>query len=152
MNSPDPVKTRSARLTRLLVAKFAFDFLFLIAVVIAYGYSALPPPYRGWTDGVTDGVVSGWVCNADSVDSPVEVQLFMDNKFAGSTTTGLERGDILTRYPAMGRTCGFRIEMRPLAAGEHSLRVFAVDISGMRVEPTFRQIGQTLTWSGIEPK
>lgn len=152
MNSPDEVKTRSARLTRLLVAKFAFDFLFLIAVVIAYGYSSLPPPYRGWTDVATAGAVSGWVCKADSIDSPVEVQLFVDNKFAGRTTTGLERADILDKYPAMGRTCGFRIEMPPLAAGEHSLRVFAVDLSGTRAGPTFRQVGQTVTWPGVEAK
>ena len=145
MNSPDPVKNQSARLTRLLVAKFAFDFLFLIGAVIAYGYAALPPPYRGWTDVATAEAVSGWVCNAESIDSPVEVQFFMDNKFAGRTTTGLERADILTKYPTMGRLCGFRIGMPPLAAGEHSVRVFAVNLSRRTAEPTFRQIGQTLT-------
>lgn len=95
------------------------------ASVVAYTL-LFPPHFRGWGEVVVERrAVAGWVVNARAPRERVEVRLYVDGRFAGSTVADLPRPDVLRAGRAADERCGYDFKIPPLPAGEHEARVYA---------------------------
>ena len=133
-----------ARLTQLLIAKSIIEALFLAAVAVAFYYTTFSPHFRGWSDVADAHRVAGWAVNEAAPHRPVEVQVYINGRFAGNALADRSRPDVLAAGRATTALCGFQLETPPLAAGEHEARVYAVHESAGGARRTLQQIGLPL--------
>jgi hypothetical protein len=136
-----------ARLTQLLIAKSVIEALFVAVVAVGFYYTALPPYFRGWSDMADARRVAGWAVNESAPDKPVEVQVYVDGRFAGNGLANGPRPDVLKAGRSRTELCGFQLEMPPLAAGEHEARIYAVHPSAGGARRTLQQIGLPLRFN-----
>lgn len=144
MNSSGNVRDQSqarARLTQLLIAKSIVEALFVGAVAVGFYYMAFSPHFRGWNDVADARQVAGWAINEARPGVPVEVQVYIDGRFAGDTLANLSRPDVVRAGRSRTELCGFQLETPPLAAGEHEARAFVVHESNGGARRTLQQIG-----------
>lgn len=139
-----PSTDARARLTQLLIAKSVIEALFVAVVAVGFFYTAFSPHFRGWSDQADAVAVSGWAVNEAEPDRPVEVQVYIDGRFAGFGMANLSRPDVLKAGRSTTELCGFRLQTPPLAAGEHEARVYAVHASAGGARRTLQQIGLPL--------
>ncbi|HKS28361.1 MAG TPA: hypothetical protein VJS44_11100 [Pyrinomonadaceae bacterium] len=142
---------RRARLTQLLVAKSVIEALFVGVVAVGFYYTAFSPHFRGWSDMADARVVSGWAVNEAAPGSPVEVQVYIDGRFAGDGLANQPRPDVVRAGRSTTELCGFQLTTPPLAAGEHEARVYAVHPSAEGTRRTLQQIGVPLRFR-VEPE
>lgn len=133
-----------ARLTQLLIAKSVIEALFVGVVAVSFYYTAFSPHFRGWSDVADAKRVAGWAVNEAAPDSPVEVQVYIDGRFAGDGLANRPRPDVLKAGRSATELCGFQLEMPRLPAGEHEARVYAVHPSAGGTRRTLQQIGLPL--------
>src|SRR5215213_2671345 len=86
---------RRARLTTFLIAKSIVEALFVGALAVGFYLTAFTPYFRGTLDYADARHVAGWVINQSDTQSRVEVQLYVDGKFAGSRAADYPRPDVL---------------------------------------------------------
>jgi hypothetical protein len=97
----------------------------LAASVALYTY-LFPPHFRGWGEVVIERrSIGGWVVNARDAGERVEVRLYVDGRFAGSSVAELPRPDVVRAGRAADERCGYDFKLPPLPAGEHEARVYA---------------------------
>ena len=132
------------RLTQLLIAKSVIEALFVAVVAVVFYYTAFSPHFRGWSDVADAGSVAGWAVNEAAPAEPVEVQVYIDGRFAGDGLANLARPDVLKAGRSVTQMCGFQMPTPPLAAGEHEARVYAVQQSAGGARRTLQQIGLPL--------
>lgn len=140
----NPSTDARARLTQLLIAKSVIEALFVAVVAVGFFYTAFSPHFRGWSDRADAKAVSGWAVNEAEPDKPVEVQVYIDGRFAGFGLANLSRPDVLKAGRSTTDLCGFQLETPPLPAGEHEARVYAVHPSAGGARRTLQQIGLPL--------
>src|ERR1043165_1599130 len=133
-----------ARLTQLLIAKSVIETLFVAVVAVGFYYTAFSPHFRGWSDVADAKRVAGWAVNEVAPGEPVEVQVYIDGRFAGDGVANLARPDVLKAGRSVTELCGFQLETPPLAAGEHEARVYVVQASAGGARRTLQQIGLPL--------
>jgi hypothetical protein len=133
-----------AQLTQLLIAKSVIEALFVAVVAVGFYYTAFSPHFRGWSDVADARRVAGWAVNEAAPSEPVEVQVYIDGRFAGDLLANLPRPDVLAAGRSMTQLCGFQLETPPLAAGEHEARVYAVHASAGGARRTLQLIGVPL--------
>ena len=114
------------RLTHLLIFKSIFELLFVAALAVGFHYVNFHSDFRGALDRADARQASGWVVDASRPDRRVEVQLYVDGRFAGSTRAELERPDVQQAGHAFDHWHGFIFQMPALPAGEHEARVYAL--------------------------
>jgi hypothetical protein len=108
-------------------------------------YARFPPHFRGFGEVTRKGEVAGWAVNAARPDSRVEVQLYVDGRFAARDMALLPRPDVLAAGRASDANCGYRLALPPLPAGEHEARVYAAVRADAAGElRTLRQLGNAL--------
>ncbi|HEX8176331.1 MAG TPA: hypothetical protein VF543_14540 [Pyrinomonadaceae bacterium] len=132
------------RLAQLLIAKSVIEALFVGVVAVGFYYTAFSPHFRGWSDVADAKVVSGWAINEAAPGSAVEVQVYIDGRFAGDGLANLPRPDVFKAGRSTTELCGFRLVTPPLAAGEHEARVYAVHPSDGGSRRTLQLIGVPL--------
>lgn len=113
------------RLSHLLIIKSLAETVFISALAAGYYLRVTPPVYRGWSEITAQGV-GGWVENRAHAAESVEVQLYVDGKFFGSTMASLPRPDVLGAGRADDERCGFQVDTSSLVEGAHHARTFAV--------------------------
>jgi hypothetical protein len=133
-----------ARLTQLLIGKSVIEALFVAVVAVGFYYTAFSPHFRGWSDVADAHRVAGWAVNEAAPYEPVEVQVYIDGRFAGDALANQSRPDVLAAGRSRTAACGFQLETPPLAAGEHEARVYAVHASNGEARRTLQQIGVPL--------
>jgi hypothetical protein len=136
--------TTRARLTQLLIAKSVLEALFVAGVAVVFYYTSFSPHFRGWSDVADARQIAGWAINEAEPAAPVEVQVYIDGRFAGSTMANRARPDVLRAGRSTTESCGFQLQTPPLAAGQHEARVYAVQASAGGARRTLQQIGVTL--------
>jgi hypothetical protein len=107
-------------------------------------YARFPPHFRGFGEVTRKSEVAGWAVNAARPDSRVEVQLYVDGRFAARDVALLPRPDVLAAGRASDANCGYRLALPPLPAGEHEARVYAVQADAPGELRTLRQLGNAL--------
>lgn len=112
-----------ARLTLLLVLKSAAEALFVLALVAFY-FADLRAGYAGAVESVDGGVLKGWVVDRAKPSETVEVQLYVDGRFAASTYAGETPGD--SERGGEGVRRRFSFDLKFDGGAGHEARVYAV--------------------------
>ena len=140
-------KDARARLTNYLILKSVIEVLFVGALAVGFYLTAFTPYFRGWLDAADAKRVEGWAVNLAEPQSRVEVQLYIDGKFAGDRAADSPRLDVKASGRAVDELHGFIFDTPPLPAGEHEARVYAVHASGGEQRRTLQLIGKPLRFS-----
>ena len=140
---PLPARARR-RLVNLLVGKSVLEVLLVAALAVAFYHAAFNPSFRGALDLATPLSVEGWVVDASRPASRVEVQLYLDGRFAASGYAEQPRPDVRDAGWAPDELHGFRFPVNVTEAGEHEARVYAVHVSGGGARRTLQLVGRPL--------
>jgi hypothetical protein len=127
-----------ARLTHFLIAKSIFEALFVGALAVGFYLTAFNPYFRGSLDYADASHVAGWVVNQADPQARVEVQLYIDGRFAGHTEAKVSRPDVLAAGRAADESHGFVFDTPTLSPGQHEARVYAVHLSGAGIRRTLQ--------------
>ncbi len=118
----------ATRLFHSIIIKTFLEIIFVCAVASLAAYSNFNPQLRGAIDVADQTRVAGWVYDPRSPDEAVEVQLFIDGRFAASQRAGDRRVDLVTAGVAANPEHGFSFAIEPLhlAPGRYTVQVYAV--------------------------
>jgi hypothetical protein len=132
-----------ARLTKLVVLKLALDLLFVSALAVYFQAAQFHPFFSGSLDYADGTVVRGWVVDRARPDSPVEVQLYVDGKFAADGLADQPRPDVSAKGYARDERHGYVFNFDTPLRGPHEARVYAVYTSRGGTRRTLQQVGST---------
>jgi hypothetical protein len=140
-------RVRRARLTKLLLAKLTLDLLFVAALAVYTHAVAFRPFYSGSLDYADSRSVRGWVVDRAEPASAVEVQLYVDGRFAAAARADEQRPDVFEKGFAEDERHGFVFSLGTVQPGEHEARVYAVHASRAGARRTLQQIGGSLRFT-----
>jgi hypothetical protein len=133
------------RLVNVLIAKSLLDTVLVASIAVAVYLNAFPPTFHGWGEAVVqERSISGWVVNNADPWQRVEVQLFVDGKFAGAQMAQLSRPDVPAAGWAKDEWHGYRFSLNDLPAGVHEARVYAVHASANGGRYTLQLLGEPI--------
>jgi hypothetical protein len=135
------------RLTNYLIIKSLIEILFVCALAIGFYLTAFAPYFRGTLDTADARNIAGWVVNRAEPQAYVEVQLYLDGRFAGDRLADVARPDVKAAGRAEDERHGFVFDTPPLSTGQHEARVYAVHESGQGQRRTLQLIGKPLVFS-----
>jgi hypothetical protein len=137
-----------ARLTRALLLKSLLELLFLCLVLGVAGFKYFNPTIRGEITQADAVSVRGWVSNPLAPRDPIQLELVIDGRltaiasaeqvWAEHATTALLRG---------GEAHPFTFSFPPLAAGTHSVQVYAAQTTPGRALTLFPITGRAQTFT-----
>lgn len=133
--------TEVSRLTNFLIAKSIFEALFVGALAVVFYLTTFNPFFRGALDEATPQHIYGWAVDEARPARRIEIQLYIDGHFAGTTTANLPRPDVLDAGRAGDELHGFSFQTPVLNPGEHEARVYAVHMGSDENRRTLHQIG-----------
>jgi hypothetical protein len=143
VNSTNRMDTKArARLIHLLISKSMAEAVLITAVAVGFYFATTNPNLRGVLDNADGTWVTGWAVDEASPASRVEVQLFVDDAFAGAGTANQFRPDVHNAKRADDDWHGFAFRMPRLNPGEHAARVYAVHSNGAGARRTLQLIGK----------
>lgn len=142
LHPPTPRARRA--LVHLLLGKAVFEALLVAALAVAFYASAFNPAFRGSLDLANPRSVEGWVVDTAAPAARVEVQLYLDGRFAASNLADQPRPDVRDAGWATDELHGFRFRVNVTEPGEHEARVYAVHASGGDTRRTLQLIGRPL--------
>jgi hypothetical protein len=104
------------------------SLILIVTVVLAFGSAAavtpvagaaVPPSPIGSFDGVSarfdsNVVVSGWAADADALDQPIAVRLYLGPTFVAQISTGDPRPDVAARMHGVGQSTGWHATITPV--------------------------------------
>ena len=143
-SSPAPAARR--RLQTLLLAKLTLDLLFVAALAVYAHAVAFHPFFSGSLDSADGREVRGWVVDRAQPDRVVEVQLYVDGRFAAAGLADQPRPDVAEKGYAPDERHGFVFRLEPELYGEHQVRIYAVHSSRGGTRRTLQQIGRPLNF------
>ena len=114
------------------------------AYVVWVEYRSFPPHFRGFGEVTRRGEVAGWAVDASRPGARVEVELYVDGRFAGHGVAVLPRPDVVAAGRATDPDCGYRFPLPVLAEGPHEARVYALHAPGPADLRTLKQLGDPL--------
>jgi len=138
---PDLPPRARRRLLNLLLGKAAFDLLFACALTVGFHYAAFRPTFRGALDEADARGVRGWVVDKSEPSRRVEVQLYLNGRFAASATADEPRPDVSAGGFAPDERHGFVFDLDAPPPGRYEARVYAVRESAGGRRRTLQQIG-----------
>lgn len=131
-----------ARLVHLLISKSIVEALLIAGVAVAFFFATTNPYFRGVLDAADKTSVTGWAVDESRPYTRVEVQLFIDNRFAAAAVADQFRPDVHESKRAADDWHGFAFSMPALSAGNHEARVYAVHSNSAGVRKTLQLIGK----------
>jgi hypothetical protein len=132
------------RLVNVLIAKSILDTIFIGTLAVVFYVKLFPPTFHGWSEAVDSRSISGWAVDNADPWGRVEVQLFVDGKFAGTTVAQLSRPDVMAAGWAKDEWHGYEFAVTGLDEGRHEARVYALHRSGERY--TLQLLGNPITF------
>ena len=118
------------------------EALLITAVAVGFYFATTNPNLRGVLDNADETWVTGWVVDESNPTARVEVQLFVDDAFAGNATANQYRPDVHNAKRAEDDWHGFAFRMPKLSPGEHQARVYAVHSNGAGARRTLQLVGK----------
>lgn len=129
-------------LVHILIGKSIFETLLVVSLAVFFFLDAFPR-FHGWGE-VTPHGISGWVVNNRSPWNRVEVQLFVDEKFAGRAVANQSRPDVLAAGWSKDEWHGYSFPISSVQAGAHEARVYALHDSGQGARKTLQLVGDPI--------
>jgi hypothetical protein len=133
-----------SKLVPLLIGKSIIEALLITAVSVAFYFATTNPYLRGWVDEGDHQSISGWAVDESNPTTRVELQLFIDGKFAGDSLADQFRPDVHAANRSEDDWHGFIFATPSLTNGQHEARVYAVHASGNGMRRTLQLIGKPL--------
>ena len=147
VNSTIRMDTKArARLIHLLISKSMAETVLLAVVVVGFYFVTTNPNLRGVLDNADKTSVTGWAVDEGNPASRVELQLFVDDVFAGAGMANQYRPDVHDAKRAADDWHGFALPMPRLNPGAHEARVYAVHSNGAGSRRTLQLIGKPLNF------
>jgi hypothetical protein len=131
-----------SRLIHLLLSKSIAEALLVTALAVGFYFATTNPNLRGVLDQADRQTITGWVVDEAQPGRRVEVQLFIDEKFAADALAAEFRPDVHAARRADDDWHGFAFQTPSLVAGDHEARVFALHSSGSGTRQTLQLIGK----------
>jgi hypothetical protein len=130
------------RLLKLVAAKLALDLLFVCGVAAYTHAVTFGHGFEGGLERADANGAGGWVVDLERPGAPVELQLFLDGRFAAATIAGepLTGGAAGGRF-AQGRRA-FVFQFGQPRYGGYEARVYAVREGRNGARRTLQQIGE----------
>lgn len=146
------------QLVNVLIVKSILDTVLVSIIAVVVYLNAFPPTFHGWGEAVVqERSIAGWAVNNADPWQRVEVQLFVDGKFAGTQPAQLSRPDVAAAGWSKDEWHGYRFDLK-LAAGAHEARVYAVHGSGsdytlqLLGEPIKFEVSEDGSWKAFHAK
>lgn len=134
------MKTPSTSLVHVLIGKSVAETLLVGALAVFAFITVLPPHFHGWGE-VTESSISGWAVNNAAPSDRVEVQLFIDGRFAAQGVADMSRPDVLAAGWSKDEWHGYTFPITTLTAGRHEARVYALHDSDAGKRKTLQLLG-----------
>ncbi|HEU5238714.1 MAG TPA: hypothetical protein VFU37_16405 [Pyrinomonadaceae bacterium] len=131
-----------ARLVHLLISKSIIEALLMTFVAVAFFFATTNPYVRGVLDNADRVSVTGWVVDESRPSARIEVQLFVDDRFAAAAIADRYRPDVHEAKRAADDWHGFVFDTPKLPVGSHEARVYAVHSNGSGARRTLQLIGK----------
>lgn len=131
-----------AKLIHLLISKSMAEALLITAVAVGFYYATTNPHLGGVLDNADHDWVTGWAIDDSHPYSRVEVQLFIDDKFAAAAVADQYRPDVNQAKRAQDDWHGFAFKTPQLSVGDHEARVYAVYSNGAGSRRTLQLVGK----------
>lgn len=133
------------KLTNILIAKSILETIFVGTLAVVVYVKVFPPTFHGWGEAVAQSKsISGWAVDNADPWGRVEVQLFVDGNFVGTTVAQLSRPDVMAAGWAKDEWHGYEFVLTGLSDGMHEARVYALHRSGARY--TLQLLGNPITF------
>ena len=133
------------KLVNLLIAKSIIETIFVGTIAVVVYVKLFPPTFHGWGEAVAASQsISGWAVDDADPWRRVEVQLFVDGKFVGTTVAQLSRPDVKAAGWAKDEWHGYEFIVTGLSEGMHEAKVYALHRSGERY--TLQLLGNPITF------
>jgi len=133
------------KLVNLLIAKSIIETIFVSTIAVVVYVKLFPPTFHGWGEAVAASQsISGWAVDDADPWRRVEVQLFVDGKFVGTTVAQLSRPDVMTAGWSKDEWHGYEFVVTGLTEGMHEAKVYALHRSGERY--TLQLLGNPITF------
>ena len=133
-----------SRLVICLIIKSVLDALIIGGFALAFYYSAFNPSLHGGLGEAGAEWIEGWVVDFANPECKVEVQLYIDGKFAESRTADFPHPNLVTLGLTKDERHGFLLYTPPLDPGRHEARVYAAYESKDGERRTLNLIGKPL--------
>ncbi len=137
MNSP------STKLINLLISKSILEAVLVVAIAVGFYIKVFPPYFHGWGEAAPHSI-SGWAVNNAVPADRVQVELFIDGRFAGICTASLSRPDVLAAGWSQDEWHGYNFSAPALSEGLHEARVYALHGSGGGARYTLQLLGDPI--------
>jgi len=125
--SPRVESRMATRLLRSVLTKSVLEIIFVCVVASFAGFSNFNPLLRGAIDTADQTRVTGWAYDPHAADDALEVQLFIDGRFAASQRAGQPRPDVVQAKVAASPNHGFTFAFEPhLVPGKHTAQVYVL--------------------------
>ncbi len=137
------------RLVNFLIGKAILEALFVASLAGGFYLTAFHTNLRGWSE-ISEGHIIGRIVGTDAPSAPVEVKLYVDDRFI---TDGLAADDsknfsraaaASVQNRATDDSHNFQFDIPLLDAGEHVAEVYAVRQSGGGARRVLQLIGKPL--------
>jgi hypothetical protein len=133
------------KLVNLLIAKSIIETIFVGTIAVVVYVKLFPPTFHGWGEAVAASQsISGWAVDDADPWRRVEVQLFVDGKFVGTTVAQLSRPDVMAAGWSKDEWHGYEFVVTGLTEGMHEAKVYALHRSGERY--TLQLLGNPITF------
>lgn len=142
---PTHAPANRRRLVRLIAAKLALDLLFVGAFALYTHAVTFRHGFEGALEHIDGNGASGWVVDHERPGEPVEVQLFLNGKFAAAAVASEPRTDSTPDATGGAGRRSFVFEFRRY--GEYEARVYAVREGRGGTRRTLQLIGSSGFWS-----
>jgi len=139
------MKTPSARLVHVLIGKSILETLLVGGLALFTFITVMPPYFHGWGEA-TDAAIAGWAVNDAAPWERVEVQLYVDGKFAAHGVADQSRPDVLAAGWSKDEWHGYSFPIRGLSAGRHEARVYASHESGAGLRKSLQLLGNPVVF------
>ena len=120
------------------------EAILITAVAVGFYFATTNPNLRGVLDDANSEWVTGWAVDDAHPWARVEVQLFIDDRFAADAIASKYRPDVREAKRAQDDWHGFAFSTPRLTPGEHEARVYAVHSSARGERRTLQLIGKPL--------
>ena len=118
----------ATRLLRAVLVKTGLEIGFVCVIATLAAFHNASPLLRGALDAADQTHVAGWAYDPLTPDAPLDVQLFIDERFIATQRAERLRVDLVQAGATPTAAHGFRFELAaaPLTAGTHTAQVYAV--------------------------
>lgn len=133
------------KLVNVLIAKSTLETILVSVIAVVVYLNLFPPTFKGWGEMVPESqTIAGWALNTADPWQRVEVQLFIDGKFAGTQLAHHSRPDVMAAGWSKDEWHGYWFEIPKLEAGTHEARVYAVHSSDNGKRYTLQLLGDPI--------